>query len=472
MLNGILSSLKGRHFYYLAGLIFLFSLYFLFYLGLQTYSGLSSPHEDQVTAEPPELEAEPEAARPQVIQALPPLYSRFHNAELRLPQQNWNQSRPGPHEKFLLVAGHTRGLGWGNAVQEHILNAYLAFKAGRSFVFGNFTWNDDGSLYSDYEGTGKLIPSQIPYSVFLRGKYLPFHYGVNAPLAVSKAYFDYLCPNRLELSRADIHANLSSPNSVAEITKKWVSVLQGLDEPVFGVRNALIDVWSDLKRSPFITHFGWSPLVELAFDTNRDIFIPGESKERPLSSQPYTSNAERYTMIPGLMVIHVRRGDYETHCRTLAMWSEDFVSVNAFPEMPDAFAVPPHEQWGNNTAENVEIYRARCLPTFEEIAHKVRGVLATPEAQGVKRLYIMTNGRPEYIRDLKGALWGVGKWDMISSSRDLVLTWEQKFASHAVDQLVAQRAQVFIGNGFSTLTSNAVMMRMANGFPTESTRFW
>lgn len=34
-------------------------------------------------------------------------------------------------------------------------------------VFDNYTWADDGSQYSDYNG--KLIPSQIPYSVLIRG---------------------------------------------------------------------------------------------------------------------------------------------------------------------------------------------------------------------------------------------------------------------------------------------------------------
>ncbi|OJT10736.1 hypothetical protein TRAPUB_12768 [Trametes pubescens] len=220
------------------------------------------------------------------------------------------------------------------------------------------------------------------------------------------------------------------------------------------------------------THFGWSPLVELAFDNNHDLFVPSSVVIPHLSSMSHTTNAERYTPISGLMVLHVRKGDYATHCRTLAMWSEDFVSVDAFPDLMDPFTVPPHTEYGNNTPENVEIYRKRCLPTIQEITAKVAQVRATSAARGVRRLYIMTNGRPEYLRDLKDALWTLGGWEMIASSRDLVLNWEQKYVSQAVDMLVAQRAQILLGNGFSTLTSNAVMMRLANDFPIESTRFW
>ncbi|KAI0768689.1 hypothetical protein BD413DRAFT_629446 [Trametes elegans] len=425
-------------------------------------------------------------------QALPPLYFAYHDAEERLSQQDWTRTSPAEHDKFFFVAGHTRALGWGNAVQEHILNSYLAYKAGRSFVFGNFTWNDDGSWYSDYEQTGKIIPSQIPYSVLLRGPIVgeQFPAGDNAPLAVTWDYFDHVCPEKRELRRDEIHASLSSPNSVAEITEKWSSILRTLDDPcvqsdkesgpiyshhdIWGVRSSLLDVWEDLKRSPMLTQFGWSPLVELAFDVNRELFMPTHTPQPYLSSTAFTSNAERYTPIPGLMVIHVRRGDYASHCRTLAMWSEDFVSVNAFPGMRDPFTVPAHDDygWGRNSPANVEAYRQRCLPTVDEIAAKVAAVRAESAARGVRRLYIMTNGRPAYIAELKRALERVAEWDAIASSRDLVLNWEQRHVSHAVDLLVAQRAQVLVGNGFSTLTSNAVMMRLANGFPTDSIRFW
>ncbi len=41
---------------------------------------------------------------------LPPVYSAYHSAELRLPQQDWSRTQPAPHEKFFFVAGHTRGL--------------------------------------------------------------------------------------------------------------------------------------------------------------------------------------------------------------------------------------------------------------------------------------------------------------------------------------------------------------------------
>ena len=198
-----------------------------------------------------------------------------------------------------------------------------------------------------------------------------------------------------------------------------------------------------------MTQFRWSPLIERAFDVNRLHFLPLSSTEPLLSATAFTTSAQRYKMIPGLMVIHVRRGDYVEHCRYLAGDRQDFVSVNTFPQLPDQFDVPPSppRRKIKATPEQVEHYRQRCFPSVDEMARKVREVRATPAGKGIERVYIMTNGKSDFLAELKAALWDIGEWEGISTSRDLVLDWEQKSIAQAVDQLVAQRSQVLIGNG-------------------------
>ena len=213
------------------------------------------------------------------------------------------------------------------------------------------------------------------------------------------------------------------------------------------------DIWHEYSTSPIITHFRWSPLIELAFDTNRELFFSGTTVEQYLSQQPFnTSNAERYSMVPGLLAIHVRRGDFEDHCTHLANWSSDYVSFCSFQELPDQFSPPPHEEWGTNTPANHAIYKARCYPSIEQIVRKVHAVRHTEAGLGLRRAYIMTNGSPDFIRELKLALQAEGEWDEVSSSRDLVLNREQKYVAQAVDMLVGQRAQVLIGNGVRQLS--------------------
>ena len=92
-------------------------------------------------------------------------------------------------------------------------------------------------------------------------------------------------------------------------------------------------------------------------------------------------------------------------------------------------------------------YLKSCLPDIEQIVAKVKEVRQMEVAKGLKSIYIMTNGARPWVAELKEALHETGGWDLIASSRDLKLDWEQKYISQAVDMLIGQRAQVIIGNG-------------------------
>ncbi|KAI0668526.1 hypothetical protein C8Q78DRAFT_1098866 [Trametes maxima] len=425
-------------------------------------------------------------------QKLPPLYERYHKDEHQLPQHLWNSPAPYATEpKYFWVSGHSRGVGWGNVLQEIILNAHLAYKAKRAFVFYNYTWNDDGSDYSNYNG--KPIPSRIPLSALIRGPIAggTFPPGDPSPLAISEEYWHATCEHRKRIIlRGEVHGNLSSWYTSA-IVDGWVQKLDSIEEPcveagsdggalfdwmTFGDKDSMHALWPDISRSPILTHFFWSPLVERAFDTNRAAISPSAASAPALSSLPLTTtSAQRYTEIPGLLVLHIRRGDYEAHCTHLAKWSSTFLAFNALPPLPDRFAPPAGGGWGENTAGNYAVYRGRCFPSVAQIVRRVREVVRADSdvaGRGVESVYVMTNGEASWVVELKEALARTGRFKSVASSRDVVLDGEQKYVAQAVDMLVGQRAQVFIGNGWSSLTGNIVLMRLANGFRGESTRFW
>ncbi len=316
------------------------------------------------------------------------------------------------------------------------------------------------------------------------------------PPAVTKTYFDHICPSMSELDQHQVHSGIPHDGDTEAIIGAWAKATDRVKDPclqtqkssgqifdhwgcvfsypsfllkarapavadrlyadrTFGVPGSLASIWHDLISTPLITRFAWSSLIELAFDANRDVFLPPSllSSTPYLSSLPYNTsalitNAARYPSIPGLMAIHVRRGDYAKHCAFLASVGDPFVSINSFPSFPDAALGKFGSQWRGTPAE-VAAHRRRCHPSIPEIVAKVLAVRATAAGAGVRRLHIMTNGRLPYIANLKRALWEAAEWDAISSSRDLVLNWEQKFVAQAVDVLVAQRAQVLIGNGVS-----------------------
>lgn len=206
----------------------------------------------------------------------------------------------------------------------------------------------------------------------------------------------------------------------------------------------MYDIWPELSTSPIITHFGWSPLVELAFDVNRDLFFSGSHLEPYLSSVPFTTNADRYSQIPGLLVIHVPRRDHEQSCEQTSASSElDRYAFVTFPGMLDSDS--PLQGGFLHTQKNNAL--AHCYPSIGQILTKVRQVRRTEAGKGLKKIYIITDGDPEFVLELKIALLQRDEWQQVSSSRDLVLNWEQKPIAEAVDMLVGQRAQVLIGNG-------------------------
>ncbi|KAI0652646.1 hypothetical protein C8Q79DRAFT_897559 [Trametes meyenii] len=367
-------------------------------------------------------------------------------------------------------------------MQEHLLNAHLAYKSGRSFVFDNYTWNKDGSDYSDF--SGRLIPSRVPLAALIRGPAAggPFPPGDPSPRAVVKEYFDQVCPKgQRQMIKSDEITDIynSEANKMLETGVEKLKTLPRcveIDETsftqIFNIwlfgSTRVLSIWDSLKTSPILTEFRWSQLIEDAFTANRHLF----SKISWWSTLFFSRNAYPYDMIPGLLVLHIRRGDFEEHCMHFATYQSEYNGFNQFPELPERFDPPARSATNEVTEEGIQTYLRHCFPSIPQIVQRVKEVRGTRAGKGLKYIYIMTNGKKPWVAELKDALAKTGGWEKIASSRDLVLNWEQQYVAQSVDMLVGQRAQALIGNGFSSLTSNIVMLRMAQDFPPDSNRFW
>ncbi|KZT10756.1 uncharacterized protein LAESUDRAFT_721130 [Laetiporus sulphureus 93-53] len=415
---------------------------------------------------------------------LPPLYSRYHQHELQMPQHNLSQADV-QGTKYLWISNYIRGNGWGNVMQELLLNSYLAYRANRSFVFTNYTWTEGGPDFALYNL--RPIPARIPLTALLGGPTVgaPMLAAPDAPLAVTKEFWDEVCPHATVIKDDDVVTSVDgSPTTAGMKVEKWLEKLRTTEDrcvevprdswSIFDIwilqdAKRLLDEWPPFSHSPILTEFAWSPLIELAFDMNRETISPSSPLQPYLSSVPLTvKSAERYARIPGLLAIHVRRGDFVRHCKRLAQWEANYVAYNAFPSMPDQQDFPPNTPAPART----EMYRARCYPEIDEIVRRIEEIRNSEAGQGLQNIYIMTNAPPDWIYDLKAALrrsWG---WADIASSRDLLLNQEQGYVKQAIDMLIGQRAQVFIGNPFSSLSGQVNMLRMANGFSPESCRLW
>jgi hypothetical protein len=220
-----------------------------------------------------------------------------------------------------------------------------------------------------------------------------------------------------------------------------------------------------------------------------------------------------------LLAIHLRRGDFIEHCDNLVSWNSTYHGYNTLPSLPDRFFAE------NSTLLDVlpkdelkKRYREKCLVDIDMVRKRVVKVVREWRSERLKieppsttaesnikhllrKIYIMTNGDAEFLQELKEGLhidalrslsatapaaddddnsglltdfdydfvWG---WDDISTSRDLDLGWETKYVAQGMDMYVGQRAELFIGNGFSSLSANVVLMRFVAGVEPWRTRFW
>lgn len=227
---------------------------------------------------------------------------------------------------------------------------------------------------------------------------------------------------------------------------------------IMGDAGRLLNAWDGLAASPVLREFRWSPLVELAFDTNRETISPAQISAPYLTSLPAdlgpraNPSATRYAPLPGLLAMHIRRGDFAGHCEHLGRWSSPWVGFNSFAALPDVLDTG---RLPSDEAARIELYRTHCFPNIAEIVVRAEA-LRVAEAEGgrgeLRDVYVMTNGPVEWVAELEAALKETGHWRHVASSRDLLVNQEQKYVKQAVDMLIGQRAQVFVGNGVSVVS--------------------
>ncbi|KAH9958796.1 hypothetical protein BGW80DRAFT_1465117 [Lactifluus volemus] len=309
----------------------------------------------------------------------------------------------------------------------------------RLYVFENYTWDKTSDDFSNYNG--KPIPVRVPLTALLSGRVAgdPFPPSVDALPVVVPEFFYEVCPNPTIIDSTEINGGLSEPSAATTI-QAWIDKLEKIEnrcveiKESIGTSKRLLDIWPSLVTSPILTHFSWSLLVTAALAANAPIIHPTLSNATPSDFAPSSAP----TPLSGLLALHIRRGDYREHSHSR----------------------------GNAPPEELARYRARCFPEIDQIVSRVRDVRASLlPMTTLRRVYVLTN------EDARRQ--GMDEWEHIGTSRrDLRLAREWRHNCQVVDMAIAQRSEVFLGNGFSSLTSNVVMLRAAQGMDWNKTRFW
>lgn len=179
------------------------------------------------------------------------------------------------------------------------------------------------------------------------------------------------------------------------------------------------------------------------------------------------------------MAIHLRRGDFEDHCKYLAESKEGFTTWATLPSLQSTILSPSLDP--NNSTSVIE----HCYPTLYRI-------LATISHQAKDRptlrtLHVLHDGAWDhptvYLQYYKLAAaltnadwarsegWKGGPMLQVTHSAEVPIGWHERDWSVCVDVELGRRAEVFIGNGYSSLSTQIVALRLADGSKEEDITF-
>ncbi|KAJ4467241.1 hypothetical protein J3R30DRAFT_2070848 [Lentinula aciculospora] len=466
---------------------------------------------------------------------VPSTYQDVRGYERSLPQHRIREAvnekigRDGVTErihrrKYLWFDGALWGHGLNNVLQESFVMAYVAQQSHRSYVFEDHVWSQSPLPYTLYDFA--LRPSRIPMNAFISGPSAggPFPDGSIARRAVSLEFFNTVCrpEERIVINTKEAPIDASLGKGADEIAAWFIDKLNKVeddpcvvidsagrtlfDRELFGTKR-ILPIFSSLLESPILANFAWSPLVLSAVARNFAILQPDDLNDLYPSPPSYThSNAG---VLSGLVAVHLRRGDYSRHCHRLVGWDDEYMGVNQYEELPDRFdadaylrehkfhsSVPPPPSSStalslrnsssstssssssslttipHRTSEEHTVltpyYLTHCLPEIPEIVARLHQVRLDNLA--LKRVYLLSNGWGWWLNSLRDSLKKDG-WEDVRHGGELEMDQAQKHVAMAVDMAIAEKAEVFVGNGFSSLSGNIVTLRLSKGFKPETNRF-
>lgn len=275
----------------------------------------------------------------------------------------------------------------------------------------------------------------------------------------------------------------------------------------FGSSNVLSIFEQEIRPSPVIKHFEWAPNVSRAVLRSVKRFWGAAAVSR--LSPPSNSSLSHPPppMIPSLLAVHLRRGDYKRHCKRLASWGAQYMGFNGAL----ASGGGDRFEWvdGGRSSRGLEgengnlttsqdrkeaYYLEHCLPKISQIVKRLGEVreeyelsfnksipetpvlsqrhsgnlTTTQEHYTLKSVYVLTNGWSYFLQELSDKLIEDG-WETVFGTSDLEeagekskapegietqrrggLTKEEQGVTVAIDMGLAESAEVFVGNGVSS----------------------
>ena len=168
------------------------------------------------------------------------------------------------------------------------------------------------------------------------------------------------------------------------------------------------------------------------------------------------------------MALHLRRGDFEDHCKILGERHQGTTTWATLPFLQLA-VFPPSLDISNATS-----VMEHCYPTLYRILDAVS--LQARSHPHLRRLHVLHDGAWDHplvylqyyklVEALKNAAWAEkqgwknGAMLRVTHSADVPIAIGERDFSVCVDVELGRRAEVFIGNGYSSLSTQIIALRL------------
>lgn len=171
------------------------------------------------------------------------------------------------------------------------------------------------------------------------------------------------------------------------------------------------------------------------------------------------------------MAIHLRRGDFEDHCLYLAETRQGFTTWATLPLIQQTIYSPALDTY------NATSVMAHCYPSL----HRILDVISDQarNKSHLRRLHVLHDGAWDHplvylqfyklAEALKNAEWAERQgWEggpmlRVTHSSDVPIYSGERDWSVCIDVELARRAEVFIGNGYSSLSTQVIALRLGDG---------
>ncbi|KAG5643442.1 hypothetical protein DXG03_000915 [Asterophora parasitica] len=341
--------------------------------------------------------------------------------------------RNSPDNKYVFFR-QLQGAGFNNQAQEILLFHHLALLTSRVYVYQPIIWRPRGS-----EAT-------VPLSAFIPSI---------TRNSVSAAVFSEACSPE-ETRRVDINID---HGALWEDTKQQLSG----DEKCIVVENwilnwgflasdALHAIWPEFQKY-LSAHFQWSdPIRAIAARAQADLTLRG----------PFNPEGERY------IALHFRRGDFEGHCQSLAEQQTGFTTWATLPSLSPSIHSPTL-----NTTNHTSIID-HCYPALHRIVDLIDAQVR--DKPHLRTLHVLHDGAWDHplvyaqhyrlaatltnAQRAREAGWVGGPMKRVTHSAQVPIQWGEADWAVAVDVELARRAEIFVGNGYSSLSTQVVALRL------------